>query len=116
MVRATGVLAILAALALPSDLVAEDANHVVLVGIPRLRCGRAPGRDEELKDRTHHNSYGAYELARCVVTGIRKHVPELAKHLTDDAGQFDPARPDDPELFTLPRSPISRPPDKPAGN
>ena len=47
---------------------------------------------------------------------IREHVPELAKHLTDDAGQFDPGRPDDPESFELPRSPIIQPPETPAGN
>lgn len=79
-------------------------------------AGTFPGRDEELKDRTHHNSYGAYELARCVAEEIREHVPELAKHLTNDAGRFDPGRPDDPDSFDLPLSPIVQPPEIPAGN
>ncbi|MCA9081326.1 MAG: rhamnogalacturonan acetylesterase, partial [Planctomycetaceae bacterium] len=50
-----------------------------------------PGQTERLKDQTHHNAYGAYELARCVICGIRDHVPELAKHLATDTGNFDPA-------------------------
>jgi hypothetical protein len=32
-------------------------------------------------DMTHHNSYGAYELARCVVEGIRANLAGLAKYL-----------------------------------
>ncbi len=79
-------------------------------------AGTFPGREEDLKDRTHHNSYGAYELARCVAEGIRNHVPELAKYLAEDAGRFDPATPDDPESFDLPPSVVDQPPEKPAGN
>src|SRR4029079_16703514 len=45
-------------------------------------------------DGTHHNGYGAYELAKCVVEGIRTAVPDLAKHLAADVKPFDPARPD----------------------
>ena len=43
-------------------------------------------------DNTHHNAYGAYELARCVVEGIKINVPELAAHLAKDIGTFDPAK------------------------
>ena len=46
------------------------------------------------KDATHHNSYGAYELARMVVEGIKSAVPALAAHLTEDTGTFNPAHPD----------------------
>jgi len=49
---------------------------------------------EEGRDATHHGHYGAYELARCVVEGIREKVPELARHLAHDVPRFDPARPD----------------------
>lgn len=37
---------------------------------------------EKLTDDTHFSSYGAYELAKCVVEGIKSGVPELAKHLS----------------------------------
>ena len=75
-----------------------------------------PGKSEALKDNTHHNAYGGYELARCIVEGIRGQVPELAKHLAQDAGTFDPIKPDPPENFTLPASPINDKVEKPAGN
>jgi lysophospholipase L1-like esterase len=57
------------------------------------------------KDATHHNNYGAYELAQCVVTGIRAAKLPLASLLAADAPQFDPAKPDPVERFALPASP-----------
>ena len=53
------------------------------------------------QDGTHHNNYGSYELARCVVEGIRGKVTTLARLLADDAGKFDPAQPDAPDKFTM---------------
>ena len=52
--------------------------------------------DKAFQDGTHHNNYGSYELARCVVEGIRANVPSLVKMLAADAGTFDPAKPDSP--------------------
>lgn len=75
-----------------------------------------PGQIKALNDRTHHNAYGAYELARCMVEGIKAKVPELAKHLTKDCGAFDPASPDSPEAIKIPASPLTSPPEKPAGS
>ncbi len=63
-----------------------------------------PGQDKGLKDDTHHNVYGAYELARCVVEGIKAQVPELAKHLRAEPGAFDPSKPDNPDLLGIPAS------------
>lgn len=67
------------------------------------------------QDGTHHNNYGSYGLARCVVAGIRSHVPGLAGFLASDAGEFDPARPDDPREFKMPASPMADD-KKPDGN
>jgi lysophospholipase L1-like esterase len=75
-----------------------------------------PGQDKPLKDDTHHNAYGGYELARCVVEGIKATVPELAAHLAKDAGTFDPAKPEQFEAVNIPASPITGSPEKPAGN
>jgi lysophospholipase L1-like esterase len=75
-----------------------------------------PGQDKPLKDDTHHNAYGAYELARCIVEGIKANVPALAPHLAKDAGTFDPATPDAPEKVAIPASPLAGPTEKPAGN
>ena len=53
-------------------------------------------------DGTHHNSYGAYELARCVVEAIRHNKLGLEKFLVKDVGRFDPAHPDPFESLTQP--------------
>jgi len=65
-----------------------------------------PGQDAELKDDTHFNSYGAYELARCIVQSIRDQKLPLAAFLRKDTGQFDPAHPDAVSAWTLPASPM----------
>ena len=57
------------------------------------------------KDGTHHNNYGSYELAQCIVEGIRRNVPELSRFL-QDRPVFNPARPDRLEDFKVPPSPI----------
>jgi len=67
-----------------------------------------PGQDKELKDDTHFTAYGAYEIARCVVEGIRTSIPELKKYLVADVKPFDPAKPDAVESLVLPRSRLSK--------
>jgi lysophospholipase L1-like esterase len=57
------------------------------------------------QDGTHHNNYGSYELAKCVVEGIRTKVPDLAKQLRPEVTRFDPAKPDKLEDFHYPVSP-----------
>lgn len=58
-------------------------------------------------DGTHHSPMGAYELARCIVQGIKDGAPELAKHVKDDVKAFDPSKPDFTEesQFKVPSSP-----------
>lgn len=75
-----------------------------------------PGQDKPLKDDTHHNNYGGYELARCVVEGIRSNLPALAAHLAKDVGSFDPSKPDSADKVHIPASPIAGGTEKPAGN
>jgi len=64
-----------------------------------------PGQDEELKDDTHFNDYGAYELARCMIEGIKQRNPGLSRYLRDDSLRFDPAHPDPVSEWKLPQSP-----------
>lgn len=76
-----------------------------------------PDQDKPLKDDTHHNLYGAYELARCVVTGLRELKSPLVERLTDDATAFDPSKPDDPTPFAaLASKSRPAPTTKPDGN
>lgn len=74
-----------------------------------------PGQEQALKDDTHHNPYGAYQLARAVVEEIRKKVPGLADHLRDDVLSFDPAEPDSSSAVSIPASPVFQF-EKPEGN
>jgi lysophospholipase L1-like esterase len=65
-----------------------------------------PGQKETLHDDTHFNSYGAYELARCVALAIRHSSLPLAAQLRQPAGDFDPKHPDDPKAVALPPAPF----------
>ena len=65
-----------------------------------------PNQTEAINDDTHFNSYGAYELARCVVHGIREANLPIAKLLTPDVPDFNPAHPDSLTDFDLPTTPI----------
>ncbi len=78
-------------------------------------AGTFPGQDKELKDNTHFNAYGAYELARCVVASIQTNKLGIAKYLTDDVRPFDPRHPDPLSAWSLPASPMSTE-TKPEGN
>ncbi len=56
-------------------------------------------------DGTHHSNYGSYELAKCVVEGIRQAKLSLTKSIVKGFGDFDPARPDSVADFQMPASP-----------
>jgi hypothetical protein len=70
---------------------------------------------EGRQDNTHHNNYGAYELAKCVVQGIRENRLDVAKALVDDFAGFDPVRPDSLDAFKMPAGP-TRSSERPLGN
>jgi len=59
----------------------------------------------ERRDPTHHDNYGAYELAKCVIASVQAAKLDLAPFIVDDFPGYDPAHPDDPEKFSLPASP-----------
>jgi lysophospholipase L1-like esterase len=56
-------------------------------------------------DRTHTVEYGGYELAKCIVLGIKQNKLDLAKYIVDDYTDFDPAHPDPAQSFSMPASP-----------
>ena len=85
----------------------EESVALVDLNAMSVRFYEALGREmsprafaDEGRDRTHHNEYGAYALARMVVEGLRTADPQLtaglAKHLARDAGTFDAAHPSPP--------------------
>ena len=71
--------------------------------------------DKAFQDSTHHNNYGSYELAKCIVAGIQQDKLPLAKFIRSDFGNFDPAKPDAVAMFEMPASPVASNA-KPLGN
>ncbi|KAA8486853.1 rhamnogalacturonan acetylesterase [Arcticibacter tournemirensis] len=63
-----------------------------------------PGQIQKLEDNTHFTPYGAYELAKCMVEGIKKEVPGLAKYLRSTS-TFNPSMPDPVDQWDWPLSP-----------
>src|SRR5205807_1609235 len=66
-------------------------------------------------DNTHHDNYGSYELAKCIVEGIKSSRVGLGKFLATDIAAFDPSHPDPIDSFVLPASPKANSV-KPLGN
>ena len=74
-----------------------------------------PHQPTELKDDTHFSTYGAFELARCVVQSIREQRLTLVKYIRKDVASFNPEHPDKYEQFYWPLSSFSSS-TKPDGN
>ncbi|GAC1376190.1 MAG: rhamnogalacturonan acetylesterase [Hymenobacter sp.] len=66
-----------------------------------------PGQPQGLADDTHFNPYGAFEIARCVVEGLKANQLTLAKFLRPGLLPFDPAHPDALARWSWPDSPRS---------
>lgn len=77
-------------------------------------AGRFPGQDKPLADNTHFSPYGATQIAKCVVRGIRETVPDLAEFLLPGK-MYDASSPDNPLEFVWPVAPIFEY-EKPYGN
>ncbi|MDL2243381.1 rhamnogalacturonan acetylesterase [Bacteroidales bacterium OttesenSCG-928-J19] len=74
-----------------------------------------PGQDKALADNTHFNPYGAYEVAKCVVEGIKKLNLPLKDYIVSDFVAFDPSKPDNFETYRWDPSPFVEI-EKPEGN
>ena len=61
--------------------------------------------DGSNRDGTHHNNYGAYEIAKLVVQGLRDARLPIASHIRKDLGVIDPAKPTPLAQFKVPASP-----------
>ena len=78
----------------------EDSKRA-LVHYPKEMYGR------ELADNTHFNTYGAYEVAKCVVMGMKQLNLPIVQYLRADWQDFNPAQPDDWKTFKWAPSRIS---------
>ena len=61
-----------------------------------------PGQDKKLEDNTHFNTYGAWQLAKCIVNGIKEAKLGIAASLRKDLTPFNPAHPDPVEKWDWP--------------
>ncbi|TDE16629.1 rhamnogalacturonan acetylesterase [Dyadobacter psychrotolerans] len=74
-----------------------------------------PGQKEAFKDNTHFTNYGAYQLAKCIIEGIKKTGSDLASYLLPGLPAYYPAHPDSYSDFNFPLSPLVKTV-KPDGN
>ena len=82
-----------------------DLTPMTIAFYEALGPQRAPlAFNDDGRDRTHHNNYGAYELARMIASRLFEADPKLAQHLLPEARDYDPANPSPPEAFRLPAS------------
>ncbi len=65
-----------------------------------------PSQPQPLADDTHFNSFGALELAKCVMQGMRDDKLPLTKYLRHGVPMFDPAHPDPPTIWSDPYDPF----------
>ena len=86
----------------------EDSKRA-LVHYPKEVYGK------ELADNTHFNTFGAYEVAKCVVMGMKELQLPFVEYLRDDWHDFDPAQPDDWQAFKWAPAPMTEA-TKPDGN
>jgi lysophospholipase L1-like esterase len=66
-----------------------------------------PWEPNALNDNTHFNSYGAYQLTRCIINGIMENKIAISKFLIKGLSSYSPDNPDRFENFSLPLSPHS---------
>jgi lysophospholipase L1-like esterase len=74
----------------------EEGSKHLLVHYP---ANTFPDQPKALADNTHFNPFGAYEVAKCVVMGMKQINLPLVKLLRPDWQDFDPAHPDDWQTF-----------------
>ena len=83
------------------EAMGEEASKGAFV---HYKAGSFEGMPNDVEDNTHFNTYGAFELAKCVVALLQVSGLPLARHIIHFDG-FSPACPDAPESFRWPLSP-----------
>ncbi|PXY42235.1 rhamnogalacturonan acetylesterase [Flavobacterium cheongpyeongense] len=63
-----------------------------------------PGQIKTLEDNTHFNSFGANEIALCVLKGIRELDIPLKKQIKKEVSDYNPKKPNYISNWTLPTS------------
>ena len=78
------------------EALGEEGSKQALVHYPANTFANQP---KPLADNTHFNPYGAWEVAKMIVMGLKQLNSPLADHLRSDWQDFNPAQPDDASQF-----------------
>lgn len=78
------------------EALGEEKSKCALVHYP---LGTFPGQEKALADNTHFNPFGAWQIAKMIVMGLKQLNSPLVEHLRSDWQDYDPAQPDDPDAF-----------------
>ena len=73
------------------EALGPEASKDAFVHYP---AGSYPGQDKPLADNTHFNPYGAYQISKCVIEGMKILNLDLLRHLRSDYMPYDPSLPD----------------------
>lgn len=68
--------------------------------------GTFPWQQKAFADNTHFNPFGAYELSKLIVMGLKRINSPLADFLVDDWKDYSPTQPDEQSSFYWPLSPL----------
>lgn len=94
------------------EAMSEEESKRLYVHYP---AGSFPGQTRDFKDNTHFSTFGAYEVSKCVIEGMKKANLPIVKELKADYKAFDPAHPDKYGDFKWSLSPFTEI-EKPDGN
>lgn len=78
------------------ETMGEEGSKSAFVHYP---ANTYPGQNKPLADNTHFNPYGAYQIAKCIIEGLRTAAPELVQYLRPEYSAYDPAHPDALDSF-----------------
>ena len=78
-------------------------------------AGTYPNQTKDFADNTHFNPYGAYQIAKCIIEGMKKLNLPIIQYLREDYTTYNPAQPDDWNNFKWYDSPFTEI-EKPDGN
>ncbi|MCR5069733.1 MAG: rhamnogalacturonan acetylesterase [Prevotella sp.] len=94
------------------ETMGEEGSKQLLV---HYKKGSFAWQDREFADNTHFNPFGAYEVSKLIVMGLKQINSPLVQYLTKDWQDFSPSSPDSPAAFLWPQS-IFHDATKPDGN
>lgn len=78
----------------------EGSKHLLV----HYKMGSFPWQDREFADNTHYNPFGAYEVSKLIVMGLKQMQSPLVGLLKTDWQDFSPSSPDDWQAFAWPQS------------